>query len=310
MKHGPMIFLAAFFALSLSWFGFVLKPQSQIGRQMPTNTPPAIDIYPQGRPGLARQGAEVYRANGCAACHSQQVRQSGTTCDVALLNPGTNRAALIETLKNEKLDSAEMDWSFTQLPQTILAGVEKEIADSVAKSLKAAGAKAQVIIVPIGPDIARGWGRRQTVAADYLFDNPVMLGSLRAGQDLAGAGSRLSDANWHLLHLYAPRTSVKDSLMPPFRFLFERKKIGTHPSPDALRLPQEFAPPEGFEIVPKSEARALVAYLQSLKIETPLYEAPFTAPQPPPTENAPTNSAATNSPASGANAPATNAPAK
>src|SRR5688572_12382737 len=33
-------------------------------------------------------------------------------------------------------------------------------------------------------DIERGWGNRFTVAQDYLRDQPVMLGSLRAGPDL------------------------------------------------------------------------------------------------------------------------------
>ena len=30
MKYGPIVFLAAFFALSTSWFGFVLKPQADL----------------------------------------------------------------------------------------------------------------------------------------------------------------------------------------------------------------------------------------------------------------------------------------
>jgi hypothetical protein len=64
--------------------------------------------------------------------------------------------------------------------------------------------------------------------------------------------------------------------MPPFRFLFETKKIGDAPSPDALNLPQEFAPPAGYEVVPKTEAKQLAAYLLSLHADVPLYEAPFT----------------------------------
>ena len=34
------------------------------------------------RPGLARQGEQVYRANGCFYCHSQQVRPKGFGGDV------------------------------------------------------------------------------------------------------------------------------------------------------------------------------------------------------------------------------------
>ena len=32
MNNGPLVFLAAFFALASSWCGFVLAPQLQIGR--------------------------------------------------------------------------------------------------------------------------------------------------------------------------------------------------------------------------------------------------------------------------------------
>ena len=78
MNYGPLIFLAAFLAMAGSWFGFVITPQAQVGRQQPTNTLGAPVTYPVSRPGLARQGLQVYRANGCAECHSQQIRQTGT----------------------------------------------------------------------------------------------------------------------------------------------------------------------------------------------------------------------------------------
>ena len=38
MNNGPLVFLAAFFALASSWCGFVLAPQLQIGRLQQTNT--------------------------------------------------------------------------------------------------------------------------------------------------------------------------------------------------------------------------------------------------------------------------------
>jgi hypothetical protein len=43
-----------------------------------------------------------------------------------------------------------------------------------------------------------------------------------------------------------------------------------------LNLPSEFAPPAGYEVVPKPEAKQLVAYLLSLHADVPLYEAPYT----------------------------------
>ena len=99
MNYGPLIFLAAFFALASSWCGFVLTPQLQIGRLQQTNTlGTASTTYPVARPGLARQGLEVYRANGCAYCHSQQVGQTGTVLEIALTEAGTNQAATIAAL--------------------------------------------------------------------------------------------------------------------------------------------------------------------------------------------------------------------
>jgi cytochrome c oxidase cbb3-type subunit 2 len=157
-----------------------------------------------------------------------------------------------------------------------LNGLAKEVADAVSDQISAAGGKAEIRIVATGPDIARGWGMRQSVAEDFLYDYPVQLGSLRAGPDLANAGVRAPDANWQLVHLYAPASEVKDSTMPPFRYLFDVRKIGGVPSPDALVFPKGFGPPAGYEVVPKPEAKELAAYLLSLRVNVPLYSAPFT----------------------------------
>ncbi|MEI6396198.1 MAG: ribosomal protein L7/L12 [Verrucomicrobiota bacterium] len=278
MNYGPLIFLAAFFAMASSWCGFVLTPQLQVGQLQQTNTLGTTVTYPIPRPGLAQQGLQVYRANGCAYCHSQQVRQSGTVCDVVLAETGTNQPALLASLVKVKpgLSETEARDFIAKLPAPVLRGITKEAADAAAKILNAASAKAQVWIVPVGPDIARGWGKRRTVAEDFLFDSPVMAGSQRIGQDLANVGVRLPDANWHLRHLYAPRLTEKASTMPPYRFLFEKHKIEHNPSPEALVLPAEMAPAPGYEILPKQEARALAAYLVSLRADAPLFVAPLT----------------------------------
>jgi cbb3-type cytochrome oxidase cytochrome c subunit len=278
MNHGPIIFLAAFFALAGSWFGLVLGPQVQVGRLQQTNSVPMDATYPLARTGVARNGTEVYRANGCWTCHSQQVGQTGVVCDVVLSKAGTNHSALITALLQVKPDlaKAEPDQFLAALPKTVLAGKTKEEADAANKLLNASGAKSQVWVVPVGPDVARGWGLRRSVAEDYLYDNPVMLGSQRVGPDLANVGVRLPDSNWHLLHLYAPQFVVKGSTMPPYQFLFEKRKIERAPSPEALVLPPQLAVEPGYEIVPKPEASALVAYLVSLRADAPLFDAPVT----------------------------------
>jgi len=296
MNYGPLIFLAAFLALSGSWFGFVLKPQMQVGQLQQTNTVPDGAIYPLGRPGMARQGLDVYRANGCASCHSQQVRQTGTLAEVRVTEVGTNVDAVVKVVAGAKPDISGEKLT-NSLPMTILQGDDKQKCDALAKALGIAGAKAEVWIVPTGPDIARGWGKRRTIAQDFIYDSPVMLGSQRIGPDLANVGSRLPDANWHLLHLYDPKM-VPGSPMPPYRFLFEKRRIERVPAPDALVLTGDLVPEKGYEIVPGPAARALAAYLTSLQANEPLFESPITVPAPAP--------AATNAPAGGD----TNAPAK
>ena len=144
-----------------------------------------------------------------------------------------------------------------------------------------AGGKVETHIVPAGVDLEHGWGVRRSVAEDFLYDQPVQLGNLRAGPDLANIGLRSPDANWHLLHLYAPRSEVATSRMPSFRYLFTVQRIGAAPAPDALNLPAAFAPPAGYEVVPRPEAKQLAAYLLSLRANQPVYDAPFTPPAQP-----------------------------
>jgi cytochrome c oxidase cbb3-type subunit II len=139
-----------------------------------------------------------------------------------------------------------------------------------------------------GADIERQWGYRQTVARDYLYETPVLLGTTRIGPDLANIGARYPNpmianlpeeqrlpalVKWHHLHLYNPRLIEPDSVMPPFRFLYKTRKIAGQRAMDALELPRDAAPPRDYEVVPSDDARALVAYLLSLKREHPLAEA-------------------------------------
>lgn len=142
-----------------------------------------------------------------------------------------------------------------------------------------------------GLDIDRGWGSRRTVARDYLFDNPPQLGSSRIGPDLANVGAAKwrdepadensqykparRDAVWQLRHLYDPRAIVKDSNMPSYRYLFDRRKISGQRSIEALDVDAG----DGYEVVPTAEANALVGYLLSLDHSHPLKEVKSAAPE-------------------------------
>ncbi|MGO8696367.1 MAG: cbb3-type cytochrome c oxidase subunit II [Limisphaerales bacterium] len=217
MNSGPLLFLGLFATMAVSWLSFVMGPELQIGHLAQTNTVVVGDAspqaYPLAEPGDAHQGEEVYRANGCAACHTQMVRP-----------------------------------------------------------------------LELGSDTRRGWGARRSLAEDYLYERPVMLGTVRIGPDLANYGRR-SDLNGILLRLYDPNSIIRGSVMPPYRYLFEKRKIQSFPSRDALVLPEQIAPPAGYEIIPRPQALALAAYLMGLRQEGYLFEAP-----PPPAR--PTNAAA------------------
>jgi cytochrome c oxidase cbb3-type subunit 2 len=115
------------------------------------------------------------------------------------------------------------------------------------------------------PDETRGWGRAST-PGDYAYDYPHQLGTMRTGPDLFNIGARQPSADWHLVHLYEPRALVPWSVMPAYPFLFERKAT---PSPEDVIV--QLPPGKGAAgddaqgvLVARPEARALVAYLQSL----------------------------------------------
>lgn len=115
-------------------------------------------------------------------------------------------------------------------------------------------------------DARRGWGRA-SVAGDYHYDEPPLLGTMRTGPDLFNIGVRQPSADWHLGHLFQPRAYVPGSIMPAYRFLFEVKDEGTAAKGERLVTLPPGTVPLGKTVVATPEAIDLVAYLQSLKHE-------------------------------------------
>lgn len=202
MNQAALIFLGVFIATASSFYGLIVVPQGQIGRDQLAYISDTGAYYPAPRPGEAQAGAEVYRANGCVECHTQQVRPKG-----------------------------------------------------------------------YGSDYERGFGRRRTIAQDYLLDSPVQTGAVRLGPDLANIGRRQTNDLVHLQHLYNPRLTMPESSMPRYPYLFTKRPLATGEKPGPGALPATTEP--GFEITPRPEAFQLVAYLKSLTAEVPLYSAPF-----------------------------------
>lgn len=288
MKSGFPIFLASLVAIGGSWCGFVLAPILQLGGAGQEIILNGADPYPIQSAGDATMGLQVYRANGCAACHTEQVRQTGTAFEIKVTDLGAYQPAAFKAYVRSLFVVPELaaytnaigasleNWD-GGLPKPLLVTGDQDLASSLVDRLKAVSVKAETALLATGPDILRGWGKRKSVARDYLYDQPVQLGSLRAGPDLANIGARLPDVAVQLQHLYAPKSVVPDSTMPAFRYLFKVQKIaGAAPVPDALKLTGKFAPPAGYEVVPTTDAKNLAAYLAGLKANVPLFEAPFT----------------------------------
>lgn len=118
-------------------------------------------------------------------------------------------------------------------------------------------------------DARRGWGRA-SVAGDYHYDKPPLLGTMRTGPDLFNIGVRQPSADWHLGHLYQPRAYVPGSIMPSYPFLFEVKAPGHAGNGERLVTLPPGTAPTGKVVTATPEALDLVAYLSSLKRDYPV----------------------------------------
>ena len=77
----------AFFALLLAaflftWLALVVFPWLELGHLPPIQEEGSTDLTPWDASGAARQGEHVYAANGCAYCHTQQVRPASSGADI------------------------------------------------------------------------------------------------------------------------------------------------------------------------------------------------------------------------------------
>ena len=104
---------------------------------------------------------------------------------------------------------------------------------------------------------------RATVAGDYAREDPPLPGTERTGPDLSNVAARQPSDTWHLLHLYNPRTVVPQSVMPGFPWYFETK-TAAGPDDVVVPVPPRFVSGQAV-VVARPEARALVAYLLSLR---------------------------------------------
>jgi cytochrome c oxidase cbb3-type subunit 2 len=122
---------------------------------------------------------------------------------------------------------------------------------------------------PLAQD--RVWGRA-SVAGDYAYSTPQLLGTERTGPDLSNIGERQPSDVWNSIHLYQPRALVAGSIMPAYPWLFTVKDKAA-PGDVVVSVPAAYAP-AGSVVVATQEEQDLVAYLITLK------QAPIASPKP------------------------------
>ena len=277
------------FCISVS--GMLMRANEQLGGLQYADTvleDGTQTRYPIPLLGNARYGEEVYRSIGCAECHTQQVTHEGVEFDIKALATEKNHAAVKDAVDRfyRVTGSPSSGGAAHGLPvgewETIAHGVNTADAAKARGFLAAAGASVDVQVRFHGEDLdndefsnpdGRGWGKRRSVARDYLFAERPMLGSVRIGPDLVNVGTRYSRSTLMRI-LLNPKMIRKDSKMPQHRFLFDEASKGDEGELIAVRNGKE-------EVYykPTKDAEELVDYLLSLKgANYPLQEAP--TPQP------------------------------
>lgn len=125
-------------------------------------------------------------------------------------------------------------------------------------------------------DPDRGDTRRETNAYDFAGEKFAQIGVSRMGPDLSNLGRRVESEyaaggnaeKWLYVHLYNPRKEPQrwKSTCPSSKFMFIERPIVGNPSNDAIGLTADGKK----EVVPDSDAKALVSYLLSLKKDQPV----------------------------------------
>ncbi len=291
MKGLTALFLGIFGALAFSWAGLVWIPNMQIGHLDPQTDEDGNDAYPAPRSGMAERGRKIYVANGCVYCHSQQVRADYAASDIER-KWGDRRSAPRDYIFDRPVLLGKMRLGPDLANEGHRAPVGDENA-AVGGASPAPGAApaASAAASPAGSPAASASPATAVAAASPVASpaaspapvsatksasptvaqnaSPAASASPAAGAETATVidGQPLPyTVAWHLLHLYDPRSLVRDSNMPSYAFLYTKRKVSGERAADALVFPADStdAPPVSWEVVPTYEARCLVAYLMSL----------------------------------------------
>ena len=98
MNKSPWIFLGVLFALSLSWWGMVFGPASQANAAK-ADLGDGTSLHP--RSGLAQQGEQIYRENGCYYCHTRMATGGTFGYEIQITQLGADKDLTREIIGEE-----------------------------------------------------------------------------------------------------------------------------------------------------------------------------------------------------------------
>ena len=298
MKGLAPLFLGVFGMFAFSWFGLTVIPNLQIGALNPQADEEGTDVYPQPPSGMAVRGREVYAANGCVYCHSQQVRPDYASADIDR-KWGERRSAPRDYLFDRPvlLGQGRLGPDLSNIGKRAPVEEEKSAAPPAANSPGASPAPGQspppnAASQKPPPGGAPAAPQTSAQAKPAAPENaPAQAAAANPSASPSASPNPngippLYSAAWHHRHLYAPRSvnpDNGDSTMPAYKFLYDKHPVSGERSANALELTGRDAPSPGWEVVPTYDAECLVAYLMSLDQSHPLKEvkaAPGAAPAP------------------------------
>ena len=234
--------------------------------------------------------AAAQKAVGDAENHLSATQESVKSNDlseadhlIALGISGVTDTNLFSILKLPADLNGSQKESLANAKVAITGGKEQwsEIEDLVRHLKNKAGA--QFKLKPVAgdwPDRQNGVALRQSVSRDFLFDAHAMPGVMRIGPDLSNVGGRLMDDNAAYAHIYNPQSTGKSSHMPPYRYLFHRKEISEDEALPSAAITvvnngEKQSVEPGYAVTPTAKAKALLAFLKSLRTDSALPEAPL-----------------------------------
>jgi cbb3-type cytochrome oxidase cytochrome c subunit len=291
MKGLLPLFLGIFGTFMFSWVGLTVVPNAQIGHLDPQSDEEGTDVYPLPPSGMAERGRHVYNANGCVYCHSRWLRPDYAGADIER-KWGDRRSAPRDYIFDRPVLLGKMRTGPDLSNIGKRAPSEEENAAAASTSPSAAASPAAA--APAAAAATAGSASSSPAsspaapahspAAATASSSPAAAATVSPAAQAATSTSSLGSENqpnevpmystaWHHRHLYSPRSVTPESIMPAYRFLYDKRPISGQPSADALKLTGKDAPSEGWEIVPTYDAQCLVAFLLSQNQSHPLKEA-------------------------------------